>query len=380
MHCNKETTMRNRRNAILSGLLVLLLIVTTAGVFVYHEREEYARYHFDKFRSDPDAIGGESEEEAEHSNAEAVVGNRGEGERGPLSAAEEEYANRAYPADEVPLSATLNAQAAFKAIKARGVGKAKNTPGQWALIGPSTANYPSVLTFSKADYTTSGRITALAIAPSCASSKCRLWVAAAGGGIWRTDNALSGTGASWTFVSGSFATNAIGTLAVDPNDASGNTIYAGTGEPNASGDSEAGMGIYKSTDGGNSWTLVPGSSLFQDRAVSSLAFDGSGNLLVGLTSAIRGVSSVTGGAIGCPTPAGCATRGVYRQTGSTFTLLRATNIRGTTEVAIDPYNSNILYQASFAEGIWRSLDNGATWAQIKTPLNPAFNTDRPDFA
>ena len=37
-------------------------------------------------------------------------------------------------------------------------------------------------------------------------------------------------------------------------DAAHNTLYAGTGEPNASGDSEAGFGIYKSTNGGNTWT------------------------------------------------------------------------------------------------------------------------------
>src|SRR5207245_8709031 len=53
------------------------------------------------------------------------------------------------------------------------------------------------------------------------------------------------------FISGSFAINAIGTLTYD---ATHNTLYAGTGEPNSSGDSEAGFGIYKSTDGGNTWT------------------------------------------------------------------------------------------------------------------------------
>jgi hypothetical protein len=110
-----------------------------------------------------------------------------------------------------------------------------------------------------------------------------------------------------------------------------------------------------------------------------MAFDGSGNLLIGLASAIRGVSSVTGGAVGCPTPNGCAVRGVYRQTGSSFTLLRATNIRGTTKVAVDPNNPNILYQSSFQEGVWRSLDNGTTWAQIKTTL-AARSDDRAEFA
>ena len=158
-------------------------------------------------------------------------------------------------------------------------------------------------------------------------------------------------------------------------------MYVGTGEANASGDSEAGLGIYKSTNGGDSWTLVPGSDLFNDRAVGALAFDAAGNLLVGLDSAVRGVSS-TGGAIGCPTPNGCATRGIYRQTGSTFTLLRASSTRGVTEIGVDPDNSSTLYIASFQEGVWRSLDNGATWTQIKTALHPGLGnaTDRAQFA
>ena len=41
---------------------------------------------------------------------------------------------------------------------------------------------------------------------------------------------------------------------VDPTDPTGRTIYVGTGEPNGSSDSEAGVGLYKSTDGGRSWT------------------------------------------------------------------------------------------------------------------------------
>ena len=65
--------------------------------------------------------------------------------------------------------------------EARGVGRGPNTPGNWALAGPSTANFPNVLTFSGASYTTSGRITALAIDPNCTQSTCRVWAAAAGG-------------------------------------------------------------------------------------------------------------------------------------------------------------------------------------------------------
>ena len=173
---------------------------------------------------------------------------------GPITAAEEEYANRAYPAADIPFTATLNAQAAFNQVKARGNSK-KNQAGQWSLIGPSSANAPNILTFSGAAYTTSGRITALAIAPNCGQGHCYLYVAAAGGGIWRTDKALhTNPSQKWDFLSDSFGTNAIGALIIDPTDPTGNTLYAGTGEPNVSVDSEAGVGIYKTTDGGNTWT------------------------------------------------------------------------------------------------------------------------------
>ena len=46
---------------------------------------------------------------------------------------------------------------------------------------------------------------------------------------------------------------------IDPNDTTGKTVYVGTGEPNGSSDSEAGVGLYKSLDGGQTWTRVFGS-------------------------------------------------------------------------------------------------------------------------
>ncbi len=90
----------------------------------------------------------------------------------------------------------------------------------------------------------SGRITALAINPNCVPGNCQLWVGAAGGGVWCTGDALAS--AHLAAVRRASTPNAIGSLAVDPNDPSGNTIYAGTGEPNGSGDSEAGVGLFTS--------------------------------------------------------------------------------------------------------------------------------------
>ena len=89
---------------------------------------------------------------------------------------------------------------------------------------------------------------------------------------------LPGSGVNWTFVSGSFATNAIGTLTYD---AAHNTLYAGTGEPNASGDSEAGFGIYKSTDGGNTWThLATNTSVPAGAGVDCTAIFGTGGFQI----------------------------------------------------------------------------------------------------
>jgi hypothetical protein len=292
----------------------------------------------------------------------------------------EAYLLRAYPEAEVPGEASIAAVNGWKALDA-----SAHSTGTWELIGPSKATYPSVLNpflFDGAQYVASGRVTAMAIAPTCTRSNCLLYVAAAGGGVWRTDKALAGS--NWEFISGSFGTNAIGSLLMDPGDVSGNTLYAGTGEPNGSADSEAGVGIYKTTDGGRNWTLVPGSDIFFQRAIGQMAFDNAGNLLVPIASAVRGVSSVSSGAVSsASTTRPLVTRGLWRQTGATFTLIRSIvavqTARGSTTVKVDPTRPGVIYVNEFSRGIWRSSNNGATWTQIKTPLNPNSASDRAEF-
>ena len=120
-------------------------------------------------------------------------------------------------------------------------------------MGPTSAVYQSTpfrFSYVPSQYESSGRVTALAIAPSCRPGNCRLLVAAAGGGVWRTQDALAGS-PQWTYLSSSFGANAIGSMTIDPNDPTGNTVWVGTGESHASADSAAGVGLYKSTDGGD---------------------------------------------------------------------------------------------------------------------------------
>src|SRR5207245_2920800 len=248
----------------------------------------------------------------------------------------EQAAIRAYPADDVPLNVIADSAQAWSSIKS----KSKNAAGTWELIGPSKATYPSVLNVlgDGAQVVVGGRVTAMAISPNCNASSCPLYVAAAGGGIWRTTKGLSGN-PNWEFVSGDFGSNAIGSLIVDPNDTTGSTLYAGTGEPNVSVDSEAGVGIYKSTDGGSTWALLAGSAMFQGRAISSIAIAPDASILAGVARAIRGYSSVPGGAVSNPPPVP-ATFGVYKSSngGTTFTNVSTAlgSARGVNEVRVDP--------------------------------------------
>jgi hypothetical protein len=359
-----------------------------------------------KFRQDRDQSGG---------NRRALPGP--ETERGPVAAAEEDYARRAYPATDIPFTLRLNAQQAWASVKSLAP-----SAGLWNLVGPSAPNVPDILTFSGRETITSGRITALAIAPTCTNTDCILWAAAAGGGVWRTNKALAKT-PNWEFVSGSFATNAIGTLTYDS--ATG-TLYAGTGEPNASGDSEAGFGIYKSTDNGTTWTQLDAitrvgrmetscgrapkyiGGAFNGRAISSIRVSGS-TMYVGSTRAVRGVGSVTGGTVSLAP--GLPPIGLWKSTdgGANFTLLSPEGIclngtlkgdagkiqssfgsaRGVNHIEFDPnYATNAtLYAAAFPRidltgggGVWRSTDDGATFTQIYTPIAPDNINDRAEFA
>lgn len=360
-----------------AGVVALVLAAAAVGLVAVRQSRESRSL---KARADAIVSKKDVETIKAGKNAEAAIGPES---RNPGSSPDvEAYLLRAYPATEIPGDATLAAQAGWASLSA-----GTHSSGSWQLIGPSKATYPAVLDpflFDGAQYVASGRVTAMGIAPSCGHGACPVYVAAAGGGIWRTRDGLSGH-TQWEFVSGSFGTNAIGSLLVAPNDPTGQTLYAGTGEPNASVDSEAGVGIYNSTDGGQTWSLVSGSDIFFQRAIGQMAIDNAGNLLVPIASSVRGISSTDGGASSsAATGHPLVTRGLYRQTGATFTLIRpivaVATARGSTTVQVDPTHPGVIYVNEFSRGVWRSIDNGVTWTQIKTPLNAGLSTDRAEFA
>ena len=128
--------------------------------------------------------------------------------------------------------------------------------GTWQPLGPAAVvsqNYGLV----------TGRITALALDPSDATGNT-LYVGATGGGVWRSQNADTSSPANISFVSltddlpamiGAVnASISIGALSVQPGGTG--VILAGTGDPNDALDSYYGAGILRSTDGGTTWSLI----------------------------------------------------------------------------------------------------------------------------
>jgi hypothetical protein len=325
-----------------------------------------------------------------------VIGNGGEPDKGPTAFEEENYANRAYPATEVPIEATTSSRRQFQDIddESEHGDRGEKIRTAWNSLGPTVALYPAVLNRTGTPYVTSGRITALAIQPNCGEENCRLYVGAAGGGIWRTNNALSDK-PKWHFISESFATNAIGTITIDPTDPTGETIYVGTGEPNASNDSEAGLGIYKSTNGGEDWTLLAatatvGANTFNNfpkgRSISEITIDptNGSTIYVSTTRGIRGYSSVPSGVTSVPPPP-VAPFGLYKSTdgGNTFSFIWDGHgtIRGVNAVELDPKDPTIIYAAAYQQGIWRnSPTDGGVFKQVFVPQSPDENVDQTAFA
>ena len=106
----------------------------------------------------------------------------------PDSAAGEELAARAYPSNEVTFSERQAAITAGAKVAKR---KAKHQDA-WQSLGPNTLERrPPRNADLPAPTQWSGRVTALAVGPKCNANECTLYVGAAGGGVWRSKNALA---------------------------------------------------------------------------------------------------------------------------------------------------------------------------------------------
>jgi hypothetical protein len=182
---------------------------------------------------------------------------------------------------------------------------------RWRPLGPFVGNVPGPVTYTGAPSTVSGRVAAVLVTHNChGSNGCTVYVGPAGGGVWRSDDALSAT-PHWRSVSHGLPTTTMGSLVLAQGDDNGDALYAGTGEPNGSSDSEAGLGLYRSDDGGESWQLVRGSaSVASGRSIGAIAIDPRDprHIFIGTDVARRGASASNGGRM---TPPGAPVIGLY---------------------------------------------------------------------
>lgn len=186
-----------------------------------------------------------------------------------------------------------------------------------------------------------------------------VYVGTAAGGIWKTTNG----GTTWAPLFEKERTLAIGDLALEPGNP--NVIYAGTGEANTRNSASFGRGMYKSTDGGDTWRFI---GLGDTRHIARVMVS---------PSDTRTVFACAVGHMAGPN----AERGVFvsRDGGTTWSkTLFVDDRHGCADLDIDPSNPNIVYavmwhfdrkQWTFTSGsedggIFKSIDGGATWKKL----------------
>ena len=257
---------------------------------------------------------------------------------------------------------TLNQAAALRSSASARAGTiAKDTVKGAARGGTWTSQGPNPIVqngrTSNAFQAVSGRIGALAI-----RNDGTIILGAAQGGVWTYD----ATSKTWTSRTVDSDTQSVGALAIAPSNDS--IVYMGSGEGALSGDSYYGDGIYRSTDGGLTWSHV--SSLFTGQAVSDLAVDPTNpDHLYASTVRGRGGNHRTTSPTAVP-------YGVWESTngGTSWTLRKGTTeeIHGATDLVMDPQNPQVLWASFWGDGIYRSTNGGQTWASALGNL-PAGN-------
>jgi len=221
--------------------------------------------------------------------------------------------------------------------------------------------------------TMSGRISAIAGARE-PSGKITLFVGAASGGVWKSDDG----GTRYRPVFDEQPVQSIGTIALDPKNTK--NVWVGTGESWMRNSVSIGNGVYKSTDGGETWAHV---GLDNSERVAQIA--------VSPKNSDTAYAAVPGALWSDSTD-----RGLYKTSdgGKTWTqILKGPNLStGCTSIAIDPADPNIMLAAMWdfrrkgweyrsggdsptapsASGLFRSTDGGTTWTEITPEINKGF--------
>ena len=201
-----------------------------------------------------------------------------------------------------------------------------------------------------------GRIDDIAVSESNPSI---IYLGYATSGIWKSVN----NGTTFEPVFDTYEVSSIGDLAIHPTNP--DIVYAGTGESNNRQSSSFGGGVYKTTNGGRTWTLV---GLRETQSISRVVIDPRNpeTVYVAANGHLFGPNEE---------------RGIYKTTngGQTWTKVKYVDENtGFTDLAIDPSNPSVLYAASYqrrrttccfsgggpGSGIWKTTNGGQTWTKL----------------
>lgn len=268
----------------------------------------------------------------------------------PDGAEEWMYLQRANPDGTISDAAVNEAIAQAKSL---GVA-AKGSPATdqvWTELGPSNIG---------------GRVRDVAVDPS---TKDRVYIATGSGGLWRSDDGGATFQTAWNH----YLPQSMGAVAVD----SKGVVWGGSGEPDHGGGSAYyGKGIYKSTDGGATWTNM---GLEDGDTIGQIVIDPRNDDRVFV--AVMGALHDT-----------LPTRGLFltEDGGATWTrvLVPETTSTGAIDVALSKANPDVMLATTWDKirdeksrvygphsYLYRSTDGGHTWTNVQNAPLPQSETD-----